>query len=576
MVSDPARRMSERPTIQARHHLVSTGHYLATSAAMRILEAGGNATDAGVAAGICINVLMPDLTSFGGVAPIMVYDRRRHEVRSISGLGPWAREVTIERYVERWKGDIPVGVGRSIIPGAPDAWLTALAEYGTMSFSQVVRPAIELCEYGFPVYASLNRNLASAQRVITQWPATAAIFLPGDRPPDINSVLVQDDLALTLKAMVKAEESASGSRSERIMAARDFFYKGPIGQVIARYVAANGGFMTEQDLADFHVEVEEPVHTTYRGIDVYTCGPWSQGPVVAQTLNILEGYPLAEMQHNSADYLHLISQSLNLAFADREHYYGDPNFVDVPLDNLLSKDYAELQRSRIAFDRAFLEMPPGGLAVDGSRLHPGRGRSSCAPMSQADTSYICVVDRDGNAFSATPSDGCASTPIIPGLGLICSGRGSQSWLDPEHVSRLQGGKRPRLTPNPAIAFHDGRLLMPFGTPGGDVQPQAMVQAFVNMIDFRMEVQEAIEQPRVATYNYPGSFWPHPYQPALLRMEGRISRSIAAELSSLGHHVEYWPNWSRLAGSVCAIMLDHDRGVLKGGADSRAEAYAQGW
>ena len=263
--------------------------------------------------------------------------------------------------------------------------------------------------------------------------------------------------------------------------------------------------MTDEDLADFHVDVEEPVGTDYMGIDVYGTGPWSQGPVIPQALNILEGYDLEDIGHNTADYIHLVSQALDLAFADREAYYGDPKFVDVPMDALLSKDYAARQRSRIRPNSAFSEMPESGLGLRReARLEFG----DLATPAQPDTSYVCVVDDEGNAFSATPSDGIGSTPIIPGLGLICSGRGSQSWLDPEHASSLQGGKRPRLTPNPAMAFRNGRLFMPFGTPGADMQPQSMIQVLLNIVEFGMDPQEAIEQPRFGTYNYPESFWPH--------------------------------------------------------------------
>ncbi|MBF8190633.1 gamma-glutamyltransferase family protein [Nonomuraea sp. K274] len=575
MVSDPVRRLAERPTIQARHYLASTGHYLATAAATRILDAGGNATDAGVAAGICINVLMPDLTSFGGVAPIVVYDKAREEVKTISGLGTWGKDLTLDGYLERFKGEIPPGPGRSIVPAAADSWLTALRVYGTMSFAEVVAPAIELCERGFPVYPSLNRNIRMYRSGIEPWPSTASIYLKDGDEPEIGSVLIQADLGRTFRRLVEAEERAPGSREDKILAAREEFYQGEIAKRMADFISAEGGFLTAADLAEFSVEIETPVRTNYRGVDVLVCGPWCQGPVVAQTLNILEGFPLAQTHHNSAGYLHLMSQSLNLAFADRDAYYGDPHFVDVPMETLISKEYAAAQRDRISMDRAFDGMPQGGLDLAPARLGPSpEPRTPTVP--DPDTSYVCIVDRFGNAFSATPSDGIGTSPIIPGLGLVCSGRGTQSWLDPGHPAVVQAGKRPRLTPNPAMAFKDGRLLMPFGTPGGDMQAQAMVQSFVNIVDFGMDVQEAIEQPRVATYNFPGSGWPHAYRPGLLRLEGRIPAEIADDLTGRGHNVEYWPNWSRIAGNVCAILVDQETGVLSGGADARAEAYAQGW
>ncbi|MGA7669764.1 MAG: gamma-glutamyltransferase family protein [Nitrolancea sp.] len=573
VIPEPPRRTSHRPPIQACHYIAASGHYLATTAAMRILAKGGNAIDAGVAAGICINILLPDLTSFGGVAPIIVYHKPTGELRSISGLGCWGNEANIDVYQREEGGEIPVGARRSIVPGAADSWLTALARYGRLTFEEVVTPAIELCEQGFQVYPSLHRNIGKEVETIRQWESTSSIFLHDREAPQVGDVLLQRDLARTFRRMIAAEQSASGrGRAAAIEAARDEFYTGDIGKQIAEFISAEGGFMTEADLADFHVDIEEPVQIQYMGIDVYATGPWSQGPVIPQTLNILEGYDLVDIGHNSADYIHLISQALNLAFADREAYYGDPKFVDVPLETLLSKEYAARQRSRIKPHQAFSEMPEPGLGARASALLAG---DLATPM-QPDTSYVCVVDEEGNAFSATPSDGIGSTPIVPGLGLICSGRGSQSWLEPEHASSLQGGKRPRLTPNPAMAFRDGRLFMPFGTPGADMQPQSMIQVFLNVVEFGMDPQEAIEQPRFGTFSYPESFWPHTYRPGSLKLEARIPASVVDDLRTRGHQIDVWPEWTRIVGNVCAITVDHERQTLTGGADARAEAYAAGW
>ena len=574
VIPEPLRRTSHRPPIQARHYVASSGHYLATTAAIRILARGGNAIDAGVAAGICINVLLPDLTSFGGVAPLIVYHKASGEIRSISGLGCWGKSANIEVFQREEGGEIPVGARRSVVPGAPDSWLTALARYGRLTFEEVVTPAIELCEGGYQIYPSLQRNISKEVETIRGWESTSSIFLADGEAPEVGDVLEQQDLARTFRRMISAERAVSGhGRATAIEAARDEFYRGDIGKQIAEFISAEGGFMTEEDLADFHVDVEEPVQTDYHGVDVYATGPWSQGPVIPQTLNILEGYDLVGMSHNSADYIHLVSQALDLAFADREAYYGDPKFIDVPMDILLSKDYAAKQRARIGLDQSFTEMPQPGLHSSGTKIHRA---SDLATPAQPDTSYVCVIDEEGNAFSATPSDGIGSTPIVPGLGLICSGRGSQSWLDPNHASSLQGGKRPRLTPNPAMAFRDGRLFMPFGTPGADMQPQSMIQVFLNIVEFGMDPQEAIEQPRFGTYNYPESFWPHTYRPGLLKLESRIDAGTIEELRTRGHQLDLWPEWTRTAGNVCAITVDHDRGTLTGGADARAEAYALGW
>lgn len=575
---DPIMSTLYRPPLRARHYVACSGHYLASTAALRMLHLGGNAIDAGVAAGICINVLLPDQTSFGGVAPTIVYHKERNEVRSISGIGNWGRHASIEIFEQEESGEIPVGARRSVVPGAADAWLTALALYGTLSFETVVTPAIELCEEGFPVYASLSRSLEQRRDSISRWPSNAEIFLPEGRVPAVGDVLYQRDLARTFKRLVQAERNASSvGRQAGIYAARDEFYKGQIAKEIAAFVTSQGGFVTEEDLAEFHSEVEEPPTIKYQGVDVYACGPWSQGPVNLQALGILEGFDLKQMGHNSADYLSVLAQAFDLAYADRDAYCGDPRFVDVPLKELLSKEYAEQQRLRIDPRRTFSETPLPGDPRGVGNVRSGSGTViNHSPGLQPDTSYVCVVDEDGNAFSATPSDGVSDTPVIPGLGLICSGRGNQSRVDPNSPASIHPGKRPRLTPNPAMAFRDGKLLMPYGTPGGDMQPQAMVQVLLNIVEFGMNAQEAIEQPRIGTYNHPDSRTPYAYRPGVRQIESRVPEHVIAELRSRGHIIEPWPDWSRVTGTVCAIVVDHEAGTLTGGADPRGETYAVGW
>jgi gamma-glutamyltranspeptidase / glutathione hydrolase len=564
-------RTSERPPILARRYAVASGHYLATEAAMRMFRQGGNAIDAGVAAGICIDVLLPDLCSFGGVAPIMIHHARSGETLTISGLGKWGKSASLQHFIDHENGKLPTGAKRSIVPGAPDAWLTALARYGKLTFADVVQPAIELCEGGFVVYPSLHRNIAKAEARIADWPSSSAIFLHDGKAPEIGRVLFQHDLAHTFRRMIAAETAVDGrNRVAGVDAARNEFYRGDIAKEIASFIQAEGGSVGEEDLATFNSEIEEPPGTTFNGIDVRVCGPWSQGPVIPQTLNIVAGDDLAAMGHNSADYIHVVSEAMNLAFSDREHYYGDPNYVYVPMDLLMSPEYGNEQRARIDLARAFGEMPAAGGS--GSLADAARTKSP----AQADTSYVCAIDDEGNAFSATPSDGIGSTPVVPGLGLICSGRGSQSWIDADHPSSLHPGKRPRLTPNPAMAFKDGQLFMPFGTPGGDMQPQSMLQTFLNVVVFGMDVQQAIEAPRFGTFSYPESFYPHTYRPGRLNLEGRISENVGEELARRGHDIEWWPDWTRIAGNVCAIKVNRDNGSLEAGADARAEAYANGW
>ncbi|MEA2527913.1 MAG: gamma-glutamyltranspeptidase / glutathione hydrolase [Thermomicrobiales bacterium] len=579
MLPPPA---THRPNIMGSHYMASSGHYLATTAAVRILEAGGNAIDAGVAAGLCLNVVQPEFTNLGGVAPIILYSARDDVVRTISGLGCWPSAVSTDYFTIDCGGAMPPGVQRSVMPAAIDAWLTALKLFGTRPLAEVAAPAIALAEEGFPVNPLLHANLVSAAETMTRWPSSTAVFHPGGRLPQIGERLVQRDLARTLRLLVEAEASNHHlGREGAIQAARDRFYTGDIAERIAAFIAGEGGFLALDDLIRFSVDVESPVRTTYRGYDVFGCGPWSQGPVALETLAILEGYDLASLGHNSAEALHLILEALKAGFADRERYYGDPKFVDVPLDGLLHPDYASTWRDRIDPERAAPGMPAPGdpwafEARDRPATAPYVAPDPLAAPVKADTSYVCVVDAAGNAFSATPSDGVGESPIVPGLGFVVSDRGIQSRLDPNHPSAIAPGKRPRLTPNPGLIMRDGRVVAPYGTPGGDVQPQAMVQFVVNLIDFGMDPQAAIEAPRVASYSFPQSFYPYAYTPDLVMAEARLPTTVIDDLRRRGHDVDLWPDWSAAAGALCAAVVDQTHGTLLGAADPRRLAYALGW
>ena len=559
-----------RPSVTGRRHMISAVHYLATMGGLRILESGGNAIDAGVAAGLCINVVQPQLAMFGGVAPIVISPAGGAPV-AISGLGRWPRAATLERYLNEYGGTMPGGLGRTVTPAAPDAWLTALAEFGTLSLEAAIQPALTLAEEGFPLGPELHRAIAGAAvpgGTFERWPSSAEAFLPGGRVPEVGEIYRQPVLARTFQRLLAAEASATGDRKARIYAARDLLYRGEIARDIATFHQANGGLLTEADLADFRVQVEPPVHRTYRGYDVLSCGPWCQGPTLLMALALLEGIDLPALGRGSAAYLHTVLEALKLAFADRDAFFGDPEFVDVPLDRLLSAEYAAGRRALIRPDRAWPGAPPPGNPV----LHPN---SQGAPEIEHDTSYVCVIDAAGNAFSATPSDGAFGGAAIPGLGFPISSRGGQSWLDPAHPSRLGPWKRPRLTPNPALALKDGRVAMAFGCPGGDAQVQGMLQVFLNVVEFGMEPQAAIEAPRVVTRSFQNSFWPHDYEAGRVDAETRIPEAIRAELAALGHQVHANHPWGGVS-LVCAITVDPATGVLAGGADPRGDCYAAGW
>jgi gamma-glutamyltranspeptidase/glutathione hydrolase len=559
--------------------MVSAGHYLAASAGYRILEQGGNAIDAGVASGIVINVTLPNATNFGGVAPIMVYMADNDETKTISGLGRWPKKTSIDSF----DNDIPKGIDRTIVPSAPDAWLTALAEYGTMSLQQVLQPALELAQDGFPISntaASLLQKLSAAvDKDAPEWKSTFDLFAPEGKILEEGEILKQPDLARTFKRLIEAEQGAENKgRKEAITAARDLFYKGDIAKEIVDYSDSLGGLLSLSDMAEFHVEIENPTTANYKDYEILTCGPWSQGPVTAQVLQILENDDISAIPQNTPDYIHLLSQAFNLAFADRHEFYGDPDFIEVPIAGLLSKEYTKAQRNRISMQNAFTEMPdPGnpwiyeGKNGQNTLKHPDINRDRL----EQDTSYTCVVDKWGNSFSATPSDAVFGSPIVPNLGLMISSRGTQSWLDPNHPSSVAPWKRPRLTPNPAMAFKNGRLFMPFGTPGGDAQCPAMVQTFLNVVEFGMNPQAAIEAPRFVPWNFPNSFWPHAYHPGLIHLEGRISREVGQNLSTRGHKVEFIDDWSPSTGAMSCILVDQQNGSLSAGADPRRDAYAIG-
>jgi gamma-glutamyltranspeptidase/glutathione hydrolase len=559
--------------------VIASGHYLASLAGQRILDRGGNAVDAGVAAGLCICVLQTDLVNLAGVAPIMVYLAEEDRVVTISGLGRWPQAASVAYFQEHCGGHIPPGVLRCVTPGAPDAWITALEEYGTMSLGEVIQDAITLAEHGFAMHPFMAYNLREAVAQCRQWESNAAIFLPGGRLPEPGELFVQRDLGRTMRRLVAAEASArSQGRQAGLQAAREEFYRGDIAREIAAFYQSQDGLLTYEDLSAFHVQIEAPVRVSFREYEIYTCGPWCQGPVLAQALALLEGYDLQALGHNSPAYVHLLTEALKLAFADRERYYGDPEFVEVPMQAMLSQAYTEARRQLLRADTAHPGLPPAGDPWHGNgAAAPWRGLSPRQEAVEAlDTSYVCAVDRYGNVFSATPSDGCLSAPITPGTGLGVSSRGSQSWAVEGHASAIAPGKRPRLTPCPAMVFKNGKPFMPLGTPGGDVQCQAMLQVFLNIAVFGMLPQAAIEAPRFSTYSYPGSFEPHAYHPGELRIEQRLAAEVGHTLADKGHKVVPWPDWTWRAGGVCTITIDRKRGILAAGADPRRMSYAMGW
>ena len=571
--------MANRPTIMGTRHVIAAGHYLAAHAGFQILEGGGNAVDAGVASGIAMGVLQTDKVSFGGVAPLIVYLAKKKEIHCIDGLGVWPKAITPDFFQKFHGGKIPPNELRSVVPAAPDSWITALERFGTMSFGEVASAAIRFASEGFPMYPLMAEFISHNQASYERYPASKKIFLPKGKPPVPGELFVQADLGRTLQYMADVEKANKRKgRRLALRAARDAFYKGDIAAAIVKNHQKVGGLMRMEDFAEFNVKFEPTVKAKFKGVEVHACGPWSQGPVLPMALNILKNDNLEALGHNSPEYIHVVTEALKLAFADRHQHFGDPNFVKVPMKGLISDKYAAHRRGMINAGRAWPGMPPAGDPATLTDL-PDRWMTPAEPAEApgpGDTTYTCCIDRHGNAFSATPSDGSNNSPVIPGVGLVCSGRGTQSWSDPTHPCSVAPGKRPRLTPNPALAFKNGKVLMPFGTPGGDVQPQSMLQVFLNVTVFDMDAQAAIEAPRFANYSFPGSFEPHKYYPGRLYLEGRITAATGDVLKQLGHKVHWWDDYTWLAGAPCTIVVDQKTGILHGGADPRRPAYVLGW
>jgi gamma-glutamyltranspeptidase/glutathione hydrolase len=582
---DTARLLSparpRRPNVMARWHVVVSGHYWASQAGFQILEAGGNAIDAGIATGLAIDVLESQFVGFGGVAPIMIYLADTNEVVTLNGVGPWPQAASAKLFRDRYAGCIPDGLLQCVVPAAPGNWIEALARYGTMSFGEVAAAAIRFAREGFPTYPFFTEIITAKQDEIRAWPTTSRIFLPADRPPVIGTNFVQTDLAHSLQYMVDQERAHAGhNRLDGLRAAHDAFYRGDLAAAIVRHQRENGGLLTREDLASFRPLIEAPCHVHFGGFDVYGCGAWSQGPMVLETLNILERLDLHGMGHNSPAYIHAVTEALKLAAADREAYFGDPSFVDVPLDVLLSKSYAADRRAQLNPARAWPAMPPHGCATDTppAPWQPDPSAASEPPGETVETatSFLCVADAAGNVFSATPSDGTIGGPVVPGTGIMVSMWGSRGYTAETHPGKVGPGRRPRMSANPAIAIKPGECVVPFGSPGSEVLGQAMVQAFLNMAVFEMDPQSAVEAPRFASYSWPESALPHAYRPGQLNLEADIGAATGDALADLGHRIKWWPERKYAAGSVCTILSDLESGVKWAGADPRRTAYAVGW
>jgi gamma-glutamyltranspeptidase/glutathione hydrolase len=551
-------------------------------------ELGGNAIDAGVATALAQAVLEFQDYGFGGEAPILVYSSSIRSVVAINGNTRMPAAATPEwfhrRGIEMIPGDgfLPAGVC-----AAPDALMTALSLFGTLTLEQVLTPGLELAANGFPMYEGMrNAIIACESRFRNEWPSSAALLLPEGKVPAVGVLWKNPGLAQTFEKLIEAERNArSKGRKQALRAARDRFYRGDIARDIVSFQQhtrvrdANGyessGLLAEDDFAAFETQLEEAVSVNYRGLDVYKCGPWSQGPVLLQQLNLLEAFDLKALGHNSADYIHVIVEAAKLAFADREYYYGDPAVVFVPLSGLLSKDYAANRRALIDMQKASLELRPGNPHThEGFRPEPPF--ATLQPW-EGGTTGTRAIDAEGNMFSAAPSGGWfQSSPVIPGLGFSLGTRGQMFWLSsPNHPAALQPRKQPRTTLSPSLVMRDGNPWMIFGTPGGDQQDQWSLQFFLNFVEFGMDVQAAIDAAYFHSKHFPSSFYPRGSNPAELVVEARIDPAVLSELAHRGHRVETVSGWA--LNWTTAVVYHRDGPFIEGGASSRGERhYALGW
>lgn len=581
-----------RPYVMGTRGVVVSGHHRASDAGLDMLKAGGNAVDAGVATVFAQAVTEYDRFGIGGEVPILIYSAERDRVFAVNGQGQAPGKATIEWFrgngIEAIPGDcfLPAPV-----PAAVGSLILALEEFGTMTLAEVLAPAIQIAEDGFAVFPSFLGNLgAAAGRMRAEWPSSADIFLPGGALPEVGDLLIQKDLAAMYRSLAAAESAApaEGGRSAGLRAAHDLFYKGEIAATIVafqkgfRCTDANGftstGLLEMEDFAAFRPRIEEPARTTYRDVEVYKIGFWSQGPVLLQTLNILEPYDLRSLGHNTAPYLHLLAEAMKLAFADREWYYADPDFVGVPAEGLLSKAYADERRKLIDPEAASLKLRPGNPYPYQAPAvaHAAIPDAVAFRPDPPGTTGTRVADAAGNVFSATPSGGWFHTsPIIEGLGFVLGTRGQSFVLEEGRSNSLQPRKQPRTTLTPTLALRNGRPYMAWGTPGGDAQDQVNLQFLLNVLEFGMDIQSALDAPLMQILDFPPSFFPRRPQPGVMRVEARVAPRTVEGLEALGHQVQNPGDWA--IGDATALMVDPERGVLYGAAGPRRDkSYALAW
>ncbi len=573
-----------RPVIRGTEYAVSARKPEAALAGLDILDKGGNAFDAAVAAQVVLALTDPAMNGLGSDACILLYDAKTKQVISVNAEGIAPALATVDWYMENCNGEIPESDGllSATVPGIIDAWCTILDKWGTISLAEALQRGIEIAEKGFPISEALASQLNSNK--LKKYPTSAALYFPdGKTEWKAGDILKNPQAANTLRKLVEAEQealAAGKSRSEALKAARDRFYKGDIAEVMAKFSEENGGLFRYEDFAAYSVEIETPVKVNYRGHDVWANPSASQGPTMLFWLSLLNGYDLAALGHNTPEYIHLMLETAKLAYADREEYLGDWNFITIPYKGLLSEEYAAERRKLVDMEKANNDLRPGDAwKYEDQAMAPRLLQIAMADpfaddsIHEGDTSYLCVVDKERNMVSWTPSlhssFGCGVN--MADTGVIFNCRGDYYHFEPGHANELKPHKRPRSTLAPLLVTKDGEPFMVLGSPGGDDQPQRLVQLLVNVVDFGMNIQDAIEAPRFRSSSFPSSVFPHIMYPGRVNLEDRIPQETLDILTAKGHNASYVSAWN--LGAQSAILVDLERNVLNAGADPRSDNYA---
>ena len=584
-----------RPEIDGTFGVVTSTHWIATAVGMGILERGGNAFDAAAATAFTLQVVEPHLNGPGGDVPVLVYDVRKGKPELLCGQGPAPAGATIAHYKSEGLDMVPgTGLLAACIPGTFDTWMMMLRDYGTMKPADVLAPAISYALHGHPLVERANATIETVESLFKEhWPTSAAIYLPGGKVPATGTLFTNPTLAATYTRVLKEAESAGGDRVAQIEKARKVWSQGFIAEAIDRFCRtqavmdvsghAHKGVLTGQDMATWQATVEAPLTYDYGRYTV--CKPsWSQGPVMLQQLALLKGFNLDGADVVGPDFIHTVVECSKLAYADREKFYGDPKFVKVPFETLLSEAY-NAERRKLVSDKASLDLRPGSVEGFGAVVTLKQGAKLIAGMGAGeptvgrmgevigDTVHFDIVDKAGNMVSATPSGGwLQSSPVIPELGFCLGTRAQMFWLEEGHPASLAPGKRPRTTLSPTLALRDGEAYLGWGSPGGDQQDQWTTQFFLRHVHAKMNLQEAIDAPAWHSEHFPISFWPRTARPGVLQIEKRVPKATRDELTRRGHIVEAEPEWSE--GRLTAASKDGPR--RRAAANPRGmQGYAAG-